>query len=294
MSSASSTNQVHPDHRRRAARRRARSRARCMRPAHASSFIIDPRPRPRRASPRSSTAARPGSAALVGADLLHDGAPDQLVAAARRAFRPPGRADQQCVDVLSDAGRQDHPGAAGTISLGSNLRAPLFLAQAAAPHLARAARTHHQHHRHSRLAAPEGISGVQHRQGGPRDAHALARARARPRDTRERHRAGSRALGRARHGRAHEARDRRANRAQAHRAARRTSPAPPCSSRAMHPTSPGKSSRSTAGAASKARGGAASLIQRSRGHARCREHGVALDRDTDILRSCAPRRACSA
>lgn len=79
---------------------------------------------------------RPGSAALVGADLLDDGAPDQLVAAALEHF---GR-----LDVLINNASTFYPTPVGKITretwddlLGSNLRAPLFLAQAAAPHLAR-------------------------------------------------------------------------------------------------------------------------------------------------------------
>ncbi len=72
----------------------------------------------------------------MGADLLDDGAPDQLVAAALEHF---GR-----LDVLINNASTFYPTPVGKITretwddlLGSNLRAPLFLAQAAAPHLAR-------------------------------------------------------------------------------------------------------------------------------------------------------------
>ena len=63
--------------------------------------------------------------------------------------------------------------------IGSNLRAPLFLAQEAAPELAKARGRDRQHRRHPRRAAAEGLSGLQHRQGRARGADALARARAR-------------------------------------------------------------------------------------------------------------------
>jgi pteridine reductase len=96
---------------------------------------------------RSSTAAanelgaelnatRPGSAALIAADLQQDDAPDQLVAAALGHF---GR-----LDVLINNASTFYPTPMGKITrtawddlVGSNLRSPLFLAQAAAPPLAR-------------------------------------------------------------------------------------------------------------------------------------------------------------
>jgi pteridine reductase len=81
-------------------------------------------------------ATRPGSAALIAADLQQDEAPDQLVAAALGHF---GR-----LDVLINNASTFYPTSVGKISraawddlMGSNLRAPLFLAQAAAAHLAR-------------------------------------------------------------------------------------------------------------------------------------------------------------
>ena len=81
-------------------------------------------------------ATRPGSAALIAADLQQDDAPDQLIAAALGHF---GR-----LDVLINNASTFYPTPVGKISrtawddlMGSNLRAPLFLAQAAAPHLAK-------------------------------------------------------------------------------------------------------------------------------------------------------------
>jgi pteridine reductase len=81
-------------------------------------------------------ATRPGSAALVAADLLDDEAPDQLIAAALGHF---GR-----LDVLVNNASTFYPTPVGKITraawddlMVSNLRAPLFLAQAAAPHLAK-------------------------------------------------------------------------------------------------------------------------------------------------------------
>ncbi len=79
--------------------------------------------------------ARPGSAALVSADILDDEAPEKLVGAALEHF---GR-----LDVLINNASTFYPTPIGKITrdawddlLGSNLRAPLFLSQAAAPHLA--------------------------------------------------------------------------------------------------------------------------------------------------------------
>jgi pteridine reductase len=81
-------------------------------------------------------AARAGSAALFAADLQQDAAPEELIAAAVGHF---GR-----LDVLINNASTFYPTPAGKITraawddlIGSNLRAPLFLAQAAAPHLAK-------------------------------------------------------------------------------------------------------------------------------------------------------------
>jgi pteridine reductase len=79
--------------------------------------------------------ARPGSAAVHGSDLLSPEAPENLVAAALRAFGG--------VDVLINNASSFAPSKVGEITralwndlIGTNLQAPLFLAQAAAPSLA--------------------------------------------------------------------------------------------------------------------------------------------------------------
>jgi len=81
-------------------------------------------------------ATRPGSAATVAADLLEVAALPGLVAASLAAF---GR-----LDVLVNNASTFYPTPLGEITpasfddlIGTNLRAPLFLAQAAAPQLAR-------------------------------------------------------------------------------------------------------------------------------------------------------------
>lgn len=80
-------------------------------------------------------AARPGSAALFAADLQRDEAPEQLIGAAVGHF---GRLDALINNASTfyrtPVGQITH--AAWNDLMGSNLRAPLFLAQAAAPHLA--------------------------------------------------------------------------------------------------------------------------------------------------------------
>jgi pteridine reductase len=77
---------------------------------------------------------RPHSAAIHAAQLLDPQAPDQLVAAALRAF---GR-----LDILINNASTFYPTPIGQITpsqwddlMGSNLKAPLFLSQAAAPSL---------------------------------------------------------------------------------------------------------------------------------------------------------------
>jgi pteridine reductase len=81
-------------------------------------------------------AVRAGSVALLAADLQRDEAPAALIAAAIGQF---GR-----LDVLVNNASTFYPTKVGEITraawddlIGSNLRAPLFLAQAAQPHLAR-------------------------------------------------------------------------------------------------------------------------------------------------------------
>jgi pteridine reductase len=79
--------------------------------------------------------ARPGTAAVHGSDLLGPEAPENLVKAAIRAFGG--------VDVLINNASSFAPSSIGEITreqwndlIGTNLQAPLFLAQAAAPSLA--------------------------------------------------------------------------------------------------------------------------------------------------------------
>ena len=81
--------------------------------------------------------ARPGTAAVHGSDLLSPEAPEHLVAATVRAFGG--------VDVLINNASSFYPTPLGSIEpkqwddlMGTNLRAPTFLAQAAAPALRRA------------------------------------------------------------------------------------------------------------------------------------------------------------
>ena len=83
-------------------------------------------------------AARPGSATVVAADLLESGAAEAVVAAAEERW---GR-----LDVLVNNASSFYPTPVGEVTeaewrdlVGSNLAAPFFLAQAAAP-LLRAAR----------------------------------------------------------------------------------------------------------------------------------------------------------
>ena len=83
-------------------------------------------------------AARPGSATVVAADLLEAGAAEEVVAAAEERW---GR-----LDVLVNNASSFYPTPIGEVTeaewrdlVGSNLAAPFFLAQAAAP-LLRAAR----------------------------------------------------------------------------------------------------------------------------------------------------------
>lgn len=89
-----------------------------------------------RALAKELNSARPGSATLLQADLLHTASLRPLIAAGVRAF---GR-----LDVLINNASSFYPTPIGEITerhwldlLGTNLKAPLFLSQAAAPALRR-------------------------------------------------------------------------------------------------------------------------------------------------------------
>ncbi len=109
-------------------------------------------------------------------------------------------------DVVERAGRLDvlvnnasnfYPTPLGTVTeeqwddlVGSNLKAPLFLTQALLPALRASARRSGQHRRRTRAEAAARSPGLRRREGGPRDAHALAREGSRTRRARERRVAG--------------------------------------------------------------------------------------------------------
>ncbi len=123
-------------------------------------------------------AQRADSSILVQADLLDSAAIPTIVATTIAVVRPARRAGQQCIFVLSQH-------RSGSIDLehwddlmGTNLKAPLFLSQSAAPHCARSARPHSQHDRHSRPASAARASRVQHSESRPRDAQSLDGPRA--------------------------------------------------------------------------------------------------------------------
>jgi NAD(P)-dependent dehydrogenase (short-subunit alcohol dehydrogenase family) len=118
-----------------------------------------------------------GSARAYRADLADMAALEALPAAVARDF---GR-----IDVLVNNASTFYPTPLGSITpdqfddlLGSN--------------------THPEHRGHSRHAAAVASRRLQRGQGGPRDADAFARARARPRDSRQCHRAGRGTVARGR------------------------------------------------------------------------------------------------
>ncbi|MFN3984901.1 MAG: pteridine reductase [Rhodocyclaceae bacterium] len=79
-------------------------------------------------------AVRPGSASVVGGDVAEDGLPERIVA---QAVSTHGRLDALVNNASTffptPIGRID--AAAWTDLIGSNLKGPLFMSQAAAPHL---------------------------------------------------------------------------------------------------------------------------------------------------------------
>ena len=133
-------------------------------------------------------AQRARSAAKVKAELLAPVAPRALVGGALESF---GR-----LDILVNNASAFFPVPVGGMEpshweelIGSNLRAPLFISQQAAPELAKNEGCDRQHRRHPRRAAAEGLRALQRRQGRARRGDARARARARAARARERRRA---------------------------------------------------------------------------------------------------------
>ena len=141
-------------------------------------------------------AARPDSASAFQAELADPAACESAAAARRARLRTARRPRQQCVHLLSDAGRLHHAGP---------VRRPHRLepARTALPRPGRGARAwqarrpHPQHRRHPWTEAARRARRLLFGQGGPRHADAFARTRTRARDPRERDRAGTRALARA-------------------------------------------------------------------------------------------------
>ena len=139
-------------------------------------------------------AVRAGSALAVRGDLNDVDCLPALVAQAVARF---GR-----IDVLINNASTFYPTPVGTITaaqfddlVGTNLRAPLFLSQAAAPAL-RETRGLIINMVDIHAPAPaQGSPGVLGGKGGARDADEVARARARPGRARERHRARARCCG---------------------------------------------------------------------------------------------------
>ena len=130
-------------------------------------------------------------------------------AAARRTGRRAPRQAFGGLDILVNNASTFYPTPLGDITeidwddlIGTNLKAPLFLAQAAAAALRERQRPHHQSRRHPRHAAPAPLPGVQRRQSRPHHADQVAGARARAAGARQRDRArtGDVARGRPRPG----------------------------------------------------------------------------------------------
>ena len=110
-------------------------------------------------------AARAGSAAVVQGDLTQS-APHTRASSPRpcAGLRPPRRAGEQRFGLLRHAPGLHRRARTGTSSSARNLRAPLFLAQAAAPRLRESRGRHREHRRHPRRAAAEGLRGLFDRQ----------------------------------------------------------------------------------------------------------------------------------
>ena len=212
-----------PRHRRGAPHRRRRSRGGCTRPGTMS----------RCTARRSRTRARCAVAELEAARARR----------ARSRSRPILAMSTRCpisstrrverfgrLDALVNNASAFYPTPIGTATaaqwdelFGTNARAPFFLAQAAAPHLAACERRDRQHRRYLRRAAARGASALQHEQGRARGDDEGARARSRAGCARQRRRAGRDPLARCRQERSGAAGGDRAHAAQAHRHRRTTS-----------------------------------------------------------------------
>ena len=115
---------------------------------------------------------RPGSVALAQADLLDIARLPDLIDETIRHF---GK-----LDALVNNASSFFPTPLGEITenmwddlIGSNLKAPLFLSQAAAPQL-RNSRLHRQHRGYSRRMAAERIRGIQRCKRRPGVAYPIA------------------------------------------------------------------------------------------------------------------------
>ena len=120
--------------------------------APASRFTIATSAAPANALADELNARRAGSAFVVQADLLDN---RSLAAMVDEVVARAGR-----LDVLVNNASSFYPTPLGSVTeaqwedlVGTNLRAPLFLSQAAVPHLKARQRRHRQSHRHPRRAA---------------------------------------------------------------------------------------------------------------------------------------------
>src|SRR5205809_1264294 len=206
-------------HRRRAAHRRGDlASPACRRRERAGAL---PRFRGRRLAPRGGAECAAAEKRRQGESRA--GRADRSPGAGRRGageLRPARRGREQCVELFRGTGRRHRAVALGGADRLQPARAAVHLAGGGAAAGEKPGRDR-QHHRYPRRAAPEGLPGVQHRQGRTRRAHALACARARAGGARERRRAGGHRLAGRRPVRAGRARTHpRHHAARAHRLAR--------------------------------------------------------------------------
>ena len=173
------------DHRRREAGRRRDLPA----PACGRREPDAPLPRLRRRGAPAAGRAERRARGLGGADPGRPARPRQ--ARRRSSSRPSMRFGR--LDALVNNASSFFPTPVGEIRpahwddlIGTNVRAPLFLAQAAAAAAEEDAGRDRQHHRHPRRAAAAQLRRLLGREGGAHRAHALARARARARRPRQR------------------------------------------------------------------------------------------------------------